>query len=125
MTTPDPRRAIQAGSIPSGDRGPLEDLLGGGAQTPPAETAAAGPGSIPTPNDPLGALLSGEVSPEGGIPTAGLTVGDGPGPTEGPDLMQGDKAVRLRLIATQAATPSVRNAARRALRRMSAGNDPV
>lgn len=123
--TTDPRRAIEAGSIPHGDRAGLEEALTPGAGAGPSAVASAGPGSLPTPNDPIGALLSGEVSPEAGIPTAGLSVGPGDGPAGPLDIMQGDKAVRLRLIATQAATPTVRNAARRALRRMNAGNDPV
>lgn len=123
MTVRDAQRAIEPGSVAQGDRAALEQGLsqvlgqapqGGGGDAP------AGPGPLAIPEDPLGALLSGEVSGEPGVPvTDGLSVGPGQGPAQSQDIMMGDRASKLRMLATEASSPNIRAAARDELRRMA------
>ncbi len=119
----EPAKAIEPGSTESGDRQVLEQGLaavsGGGAA--PTATGAPAPGPLANPENPLGALIDGEVQgdPNGQV-TDGLSVGAGTGPAAGaPDIMLGDKASRLRSIANEASSPQVRTAARAELRRMT------
>lgn len=119
-------RAIEPGSTEYGQRQVLEEGLaqvggGVGAGGPPAP--AAGPPPLTIPEDPIGALLSGEVSGNPNLPiTDGLSVGDGAGPMTN-DPMLGNRASRLRMIAEEASSPMVRAAARNELRRMA--REPV
>jgi hypothetical protein len=129
MTARDAQGSITPGSVPYGERQNLEqglqDVLGGQG-VPPGGEAPAGPPPIPAGGNPLEELLSGGVSPEAvGNVTDGLSVGAGPGPTDPNDPMLSDKAKRLRLIAEAASTPSLRATARRLLKRMSAGREPL
>lgn len=114
-------KAIQPGSTEFGDRATLEaglqDVLGGAQGGAPSPTPSGG--SLAIPEDPIGALASGQVAGDPNSPiTDGLAVGPGttPLPT---DHMQGDRAVRLRQLALQASSPQVRAAARNELRRMT------
>lgn len=116
--------AIEPGSIPYGERQTLEaglsEISASAAPTGgPAQAAAVAP--MPIPEDPIGALISGSVDPGASNSpiTSGLSVGSGPGPAAVPaDPMMGGKAAQLRLLAQNAASPTVRAAARRQLRRM-------
>lgn len=120
------RDAIQPGSTAYGDRQTLEQNLplatagGAGPGGGPEEEAPAGGGPVAIPEDPIGALLSGELDVASGEPTtSGLSVGPGPGPPSPPDVMMGGRAEKLRLLATEASNPAIRAAARNELRRMA------
>ena len=115
--------AIAPGSTQYGDRQNLEAGLsqimsgaGGGSAGAPTTTPAP---RVPGSSNPLAALASGVVSGNPNSPvTAGMSVGPGPGPAVGMDPMMGDRANRLRALATQAASPALRALARAELRRM-------
>jgi len=113
--------AIAPGSMAYGDRGPLEQglssAMGGGGGAP--QGGAPAPTALPTPENPLGALLSGQVGGGDTPITDGLSVGPGANPVTAPDQMLGDRASRLRMIATEAASPQMRELARSMLRRMA------
>lgn len=119
-------RAIAPGSTEYGERGSLEAGLSSAMSGGGGGTGAAGSGSVaapvPSANDPLGALASGLVVPGGDMPpiTDGLSVGPGAGPAT-MDPMLGDRAERLRMLATNAKSPLLRNYARIALRRILRG----
>lgn len=124
----DAAKAIEPASTESGDRQILEQglatLAGGGGGGGPAPTGPPEGGGLTVPENPLGALTSGEVpGDEEGFVTDGLSVGAGTGPAGAPDVMLGDRATRLRQIATEASSPQVRTAARAELRRMT--REPV
>jgi len=115
-------KAIEPGSTASGDRQELEaglsSVLGGGGAGGPGASPAAGGLNIP--EDPIGALLSGDASGDPDIPlTDGLSVGPGAG---GPDkihpAMKTSRATKVRDLAMNASTPAIRQAARNELRRM-------
>lgn len=117
----EPRHAIEPGSTEFGDRQTLEQGLqaGGGAPTAPPSAPTGTPG-VTIPEDPLGALTSGEVKGQAdGMITDGLSVGAGTGPPNAPAQMLGDRATRLRQLAMEASSPYVRAAARQELRRMT------
>lgn len=113
--------AIAPGSTEYGSRGGLEAGLsqtmgmGGGAPS----GGGGAPGMAPPPENALGALMSGAVSGGSAPLTDGISFGPGAGPPQAQDPMLGDRANRLRLIATQAASPQLRAIARAELRRMS------
>lgn len=116
--------AIAPGSTDYGDRQKLEGSLsaivgqqGGGAASAPG---GGSPGPV-VPEDALGALMSGQISPGGDLPlTDGLSVGPGAGPAaQQEDPLLGDRANRLRMIASQAASPQLRALARSELKRMT------
>ena len=115
-------KGIEAGSTEFGDRQTLEanlvDAVGGGG-APGVSATQGGPG-VTVPEEPLGALIGGEVrgSQDGSI-TDGLSVGAGTGVAGAPDQMLGDRATRLRQLALQGSNPFVRAAARQELRRMT------
>lgn len=117
--------AIAPGSTEYGDRQKLEGSLsaivgqgGGGAPAPGGGGGAPGP---IVPEDALGALMGGQVSPGGDMPlTDGLSVGPGAGPAaQQEDPLLGDRANRLRMIASEAASPQLRALARSELKRMT------
>jgi len=118
-TPSDLSAAIQPGSIPQGQRAPLEAGLAQavGQSQAPQPTAAAGAVAPPSGgmNDPLAALLSGSVKPGGASSplTDGLSVG--PGVTPSGDV-QDPRVVKLQEIATQASSPVLRAFARNGLR---------
>jgi len=116
------RAAIAPGSTEYGDRGALEAAIGSAGGGGPAAPSAGGGGpttALPSATDPLGALLGGGITP-GELPlTDGLSAGPGAGPNMGDDPMLSDYATRLRTLATEAASPMLRSAARNRLRRMS------
>jgi len=122
MTARDLARSIEPGSIPHGDRQTLESNLPAALSQ---QEQAAGPvapngGSLAIPEDPVGALLSGEIAGDPNEPTtAGLSVGPGDGPAEQPDVMLGNRAERLRQLATESTSPILKDAARNELRRMA------
>lgn len=122
MTAQDAINSIEPGSVPSGGRGALEAGLQETLGAPEAAPAAGDPSAVPAPSgaDPLGALLGGGVTPGGkGLITDGLSVGAGTGPpSQGAGPMSSPDAERLRQVALQAATPTLRAAARRLLRRL-------
>jgi len=110
-------RTIEPGSLDQGDRQVFADQLQGvlGPQVGPA------PGSAPTPagapgGDELDRLLGGGHS--SGLPvTDGLSLGPGKGPAASPGLTpESPKVTKLRLIATGASSPVLRQMARDALR---------
>jgi len=112
--------AIQPGSTEYGERQNLEQGLSSAMGAPPAGPGGPSPATpvAPLPDNPLGALLGGEISGDNLPVTDGLSIGPGAGPaTEHP--MMSSRAQRLRSLATEAASPVARAAARRALRRMS------
>lgn len=109
---------IMPGSLPHGDRASLEAGLSSAVSSPtgaPAPTAAP-PMPMDNTDDPLAALLSGDITlPPGGQPTDGLSVGAGPGPLPKPE--ESPKTERLRWIAEQATSPTLRALAMRELRK--------
>lgn len=120
-TASDLAKAIQPGSIPQGQRAPLEAGLGQavGGGTAPDPSVAAGAVAAPPggPNDPIAALLGGGVKPGGDtLPlTDGLSVGPGAVP---PSQAEDPRIVKLQQIATQASSPVLRALARNGLRLM-------
>ena len=115
-------QAIEAGSIPYGERQTLEANLPAalGAGSPGQPEAPAQGGALAIPEDPLGALLSGEVAGDPEQPsTAGLSVGPGDGPATAPDVMLGSRAEKLRQLAAESTSPLIQSAARNELRRMA------
>ncbi|MEE8374263.1 MAG: hypothetical protein V3R87_11140 [Dehalococcoidia bacterium] len=122
MTVRDSQRAIEPGSTESGDRATLESGLSQVLSGQEAQQQAPAPGASPgvaTPEDPLGALLSGEVSGDEFPSTEGLSVGPGGGPAQEATHMMGSRAESLRAIAQEASSPMLRAAARSELRRMT------
>lgn len=118
------RAAISPGSTEYGERGALEANLGAamGGGAGPAAGGGGAPRSIrPPATDPLGALLSGAIKAPSAALTDGLSVGPGAGPANAGDPMLSDYAERLRVVALQAASPMLREAARRRLARMTKG----
>ena len=118
-------KAIEPGSTASGDRQTLEaglgsvlgeDSSGQGGGPPPAP----GAGGLTIPEDPIGALLSGEASGNPDIPLSdGLSLGPGAGaPDNIHPAMKTSRANRVRDLAMNASTPMIRQAARNELRRM-------
>lgn len=122
MTTRDAQRAIEPGSVPHGERGALEQGLSEVLSNPQRgvqPVPGGGPSPLAIPEDPIGALLSGEVAGDDLPSTAGLSVGPGPGPAQTQDVMLGTRAERTRQIAQEASSPMIRAAARNELRRMA------
>lgn len=121
------RAAISPGSTPYGERGALEDAIGGAASTSsaasPEAMAAPAMGMAPiNPNDPFGSPMSA-IMGEGGFSsdrpiTSGLTVGPGSGPA--PDLSGLPLSLMQKLqdVALNAKSPQLRGAALLALRRI-------
>ena len=118
---------IEPGSMPYGARqelvGGLEAAVGGEQGGPGTPTAAvnAGVDPVDSVDDPLGALLSGEIDPgmtEDPI-TSGLSVGPGVGPM-GQVSNVSPKQSRLIQVATQAKSPMIRWLARNELKRLVA-----
>lgn len=112
--------AIAPGSTEYGERQNLEQGISSamGAAGQPTGGAQPAVPVPPMPDNPLGALLSGEIKGDQLPVTDGLSVGPGAGPPQN-DPMMSTRAQRLRTIATEAASPVARSAARRALRRMT------
>jgi hypothetical protein len=118
---------IEPGSVEHGKRADLESGLSAALPESQPSPQAVARQAVPAPtggfDDPLGSLLNGQVTPtQENVPvTAGLSVGPGfsPAPQDGMTPMQ----QRLHLIASQAASPLLRAAARNRLRR--AAGDPV
>lgn len=116
-------KAIAPGSTEYGQRQNLESGLAqvmsagaGGQAGAPTTTPAP---RVPSSSNPLAALAGGLLSGNPNEPvTAGMSVGPGDGPAMTMDPMLGDRANRLRAIATQAASPTLRAMARSELRRM-------
>lgn len=119
--------AIEPGSLPYGERQGLEANLSavtGGGQAPAGPPPAPPGGGVePGLTDPLGMLLGGEIPPDTDPVTAGLSVGDGPGPATEPQPWTDDYTERLRYIAQFANTPMLRAQARAALRHRVRGGD--
>ncbi len=122
MTVRDAQRAIEPGSTEQGDRAVLQDGLSqvlGGAGGDPAATPGTGGGPLTIPEDPIGALLSGEVAGDELPSTDGLSVGPGAQPPDSiVPQMQNSRADLLRDLAQNAETPALRTVARNELRRM-------
>jgi hypothetical protein len=112
--------AIAPGSTEYGERKNLEAGLSQAMGSAGNPTSGAQPASpvAPLPDNPLGALLSGEIPGDNTPVTDGLSIGPGAGPQNQHPMMS-DRAQRLRTVATEAASPVARAAARRALRLMS------
>lgn len=112
---------ITPGSLEYGKRAPLEAglLAGGGGGT--ATPGAIGAPSLPQDSvqDPIAALLSGDIDPGGQTAplTSGLSVGPGPG-SLGDSPAERPVKVRLQNIASTAASPLTRAMARNELRRL-------
>ena len=118
MATPDQIiKSIEPGSIPSGQRGQLEQNIGQLPSSGPSQAAQPAPGGgIPSSSDPLGALTSGAVNPgDANVPlTDGISVGPGDG---GAGDVPDDQQQRLSLLAHGSRSPAIRSAARLALLR--------
>lgn len=115
--------SIQPGSTEYGDRQKLiagiqATSIGEGASGPNPEAGSTSP-SLDAVDDPLAALLSGSINPQGqnNPQTTGLSVGPGTGP-EGQAEQQDPRKVRLQQIATTASSPLLRASARAELRRL-------
>jgi hypothetical protein len=125
MTVRDMQRSIEPGSLAQGDRQGLEDNLSAALtqqETAAGPPPAAGGGAMTIPEDPLGALMSGEVSGNSELPmTDGLSVGPGAGAPGANDPMLSSRAERVRQLATEASSPNIRAAARNELRRLARG----
>jgi len=116
----DVAQAIEPGSTAYGDRQTLEAGLSSAMpQTGGGQPAPAGGGPLNIPEDPIGGLLSGEVSGDPNLPTTdGLSVGPGQGgPQDLNPAMQTPRAQRVRDLALNATSPAIRQAARNELRR--------
>jgi len=114
-------RTIEPGSLEYGDRqaitGRLQDSIsaiqGGGPPSAPAPGAPA-PGPAV---DPLARLLGGKYSSDLPV-TDGLSVGPGAGPAlPGGGVASSPLVEKLRIIATEANSPLLRQYARAQLRR--------
>jgi hypothetical protein len=113
--------AIAPGSTEYGQRGNLEaglaSVLGQGGGGAPGGPEGGAP--LPPAQNPIESLLGGGIGAANLPITDGLSVGQGAGPVEQADPMLGDRANRLRMIASQAASPQLRALARSELRRMT------
>ncbi len=124
MTASDLIGGIEPGSVEHGQRAALEQGLSAAlpdaSQTGPNPLAGQPGPPLDSVDDPIAALLSGELDPGGGQEpiTSGLSVGPGDGPP-GSLPQQDPKKVRLQQIATQARSPLFRAAARNELRRLT------
>lgn len=119
-----PMGAIEPGSTAYGDRQTLEAGLEGlNPQTPTAGNPGAAPTTtFPDAGNPFSHMLSGDISPDSMPLTSGLSVGPGPSPaTPGP--LDGDLGSRLKAIADQTTSPTLRRLAVARLRRMYRGVD--
>ena len=112
---------IEPRSLEHGKRAELEAGLQGALVDAPAVPGggAGGPPPVDSAEDPLAALLGGNLDPGGtGEPvTSGLSVGPGRMPLEAQP--QDPRQIRLQQIATQAKNPTLRAMARNELRRNS------
>lgn len=125
MTT---RSDLAAGIAPGSlEYGARDDLVAGlqsavGSPSPtgaPNPQVEQGPPPLDSVDDPIAALLGGQIDPgQSGNPlTSGLSVGAGPGPA-GTQPQKDPKKLQLMQIATTAASPIIRAAARAELRRL-------
>lgn len=121
VSASDISRTIEPGSLEYGDRQAMSNnlqqalpaLQGGASPSGPAPGAPA-PGAA---QDPLARLLGGKFSSDL-PPTDGLSVGPGAGPpSTGAGIASSPLIEKLRLIATEASSPLLRQHARAALRR--------
>lgn len=110
---------IEPGSTEYGSRQTLEQGLGslGGVAPGPGQPSTGLSGAPPPPGgSPLDAMLSGRISPTGGLPpTDGLSVG--PGFTPSSQRAPSATEQRLRLLMSNASSPFIRVQAERALRK--------
>ena len=121
-TASDLSAGIAPGSLPHGSRGDLEAGLASaiGTSAPSVDGAA---GAVDPPvdsvDDPIAALLNGDITPGGGGGpiTEGLSVGSGAGPAGQVSGVSPEQA-RLQQIAMQAKHPLIRQMARNELRRI-------
>lgn len=117
--------AIEPGSTDYGDRQTLEAGLaqvGGGAPTGGGGTPS--PTTVmPSAGNPLSSLLSGAISPGDSPITSGLSVGPGDGPMNAPPVSptDNDLGYKLKLIASQSTSPTLRRLAMARLKRMYRG----
>ncbi len=117
----DAAKAIEPGSTAYGDRATLEqgltEAVSPGAPGAPQAPAA---GNVGIPSDPVGGLLSGEVSGDQLPTTDGLSVGPGAGGAQNAaPVLEGNRADGLRDLAENSSVPGIRQAARNELRRMA------
>lgn len=119
MTARDAIRAIEPGSTESGDRQTLESGLSQVLTEQETQQGGQAAPGVVVPEDPIGALLSGEAAGDDLPTTEGLSVGPGGGPGGTAGIMQGSRADSLRQIANEASSPMLRAAARAELRRMT------
>lgn len=114
-------RTIEPGSLEQGDRQAvasqlqqaIPSLQGQGSPSGPAPGAPA-PGA---PTDPMARLLNGGYGSDLPV-TDGLSVGPGAGPSSAAQGIASSPLIeRLRLVATEAKSPLLRQQARQALRR--------
>ncbi len=114
-------RALEPGSVPSGERAELEGGLaaavGGGQGAGPAAPAGGAP-AFPSMTNPLGMMLSGAVGQDDRPLTDGLSLGPGAGPAPEQSVMLTAEADKLRALAIHAETPLVRALARYRLQQM-------
>lgn len=115
-------RTIEPGSLPQGQRqevvSNLQTALGSSGGSPASQGAVpAGGAAVPSQApDPLQRLLSGSSSSD--LPVSdGLSKGPGNGPLRpGNNYAGSPKVQKLRLLASQASSPMLRQMARDALR---------
>lgn len=102
-------RSIEPGSVPSGERGPIEDRIRQAMATKPTSPepgAASGRG--------LDKLAQGPVSDK--PVTDGLSLGPGTNPAPNTGLQSSERVDTLRLIAKESRSPRLRALARGLLR---------
>ena len=105
----DVTRSIEPGSIPSGERGPIEDRIKQAMATRPEAPAPGAAGARG-----LDKLAQGPVSDK--PVTDGLALGPGASPASPTGIKDSPRIEQLRLIASEARTPRLRALARDMLR---------
>jgi hypothetical protein len=127
-----PAGAITPGSTAYGDRKKLESGLkavGGGA---PTVGGGAAPSPAPSPTttmpdigNPLSDMLAGRIKTGSGPLTSGMSVGPGNGPAgQLPSSpTDNDLGHKLKMLATQSTSPTLRRLAAARLKRMYRGVD--
>lgn len=122
-----PMGAIEPGSTEYGDRQTLEQglqALSGGAAPEMGGEVMSPTTTVPAQGSPFSSLLAGDVAPNSNNPlTAGLSVGPGAGPQRAPGPTDNDVGDRLRMIAEQSSSATLRRLAVLRLQAMQRGAD--
>lgn len=123
-----PAGAIEPGSTEYSTRDDLEAGLaqvGGGAPPVMGGGAPSPTSTVPDQGDPFADMLGGIIQPDKIPLTSGLSVGPGAGPAgiQPSSPTDNDLGHKLKLLATQSTSPTLRRLAQARLRRMYRGVD--